>query len=482
LRAAQGRAGAEEAARRGTCKALGMAAREGAPQQASEHVAVMVLSWLGLGLARLLDAALPAAPLGLGLARLLGVALPAAPATEARERVAVAVLSWLGLALARLLGAALPAALATGLGLGLGLAWLLGWAPLAALGAGAVGPGGAARMVAARPELLEILAVLALGAAAMVLRGQLALLAYLCLLLLVALIVVRELKPARSGPGDVPAEPVQVVRRELGRERRARAPPDADDMHDRLRLWERRLAARAAEAEVGQEAVDYDDASGLDSGSEHESEDDALAPAPMPLPAAPDYANMTERQIKKATRKREKAEQRLARAEAIRQSEERKATARSAYGELQALREDERLERERALEEERQAQLRQEEAQYRQWRGAIRVEGSGEAADAGVRAAALDAAIVQFARLRRVLVLDDVAEDLGVRTSELLERVEGLRAAGSLRGVLDDRGKFVVVSDDDLDRLAAFVRQRGRVSLSELARHSNELIVGLSSA
>jgi hypothetical protein len=395
---------------------------------------------------------------------------------QARERAAVVVLSWLGMGLARLLGAALPAASATGLGLGLGLAWLLGWAPPAALGTGAVGPGGAARTVAAQAALL---ALLALGAAAMALRGQLALSAYLCLLLLAALLVVRELKPARAGPGDAPAEPVQV----LGRERH---PPDEDDLQDRVRdrLRERRLAARAArapEAEIGQEAMDYDDASG--SGSEHESEDDALAPAaPMPLPAAPDYANMTERQIKKATRKREKAEQRLARAEAIRQSEERKASARSAYEELQALREDERLERERALEEERQAQLRQEEAQYREWRGAIRVEGGGEAADAGVRAAALDAAIVQLARLRRVLVLDDVAEDLGVRTSELLERVEGLRAAGSLRGVLDDRGKFVVVSDDDLDRLAAFVRQRGRVSLPELARHSNELVVGLSSS
>lgn len=389
---------------------------------------------------------------------------------QARERVAVVVLSWLGLGLARVLGAALPAALATGLGLGLGLAWLLGWAPPAALGAGAGGPGGAARTVAAQAALL---ALLTLGAAAMALRGQLALSAYLCLLLLAALLVVRELKPARAGPGDAPAEPVQV----LGRERQARAPPDEDGLQDRLRerLRERRLAA-----EIGQEAVDFDDASG--SGSEHASDDDALAPAPMPLPAAPDYANMTERQIKKATRKREKAEQRLARAEAIRQSEERKASARSAYEELQALREEERLERERALEEERQTQLRQEEAQYRQWRGAIRVEGGGEAADAGVRAAALDAAIVQLARLRRVLVLDEVAEDLGVRTSELLERVEGLRAASSLRGVLDDRGKFVVVSDDDLDRLAAFVRQRGRVSLSELARHSNELVVGLASS
>ena len=99
----------------------------------------------------------------------------------------------------------------------------------------------------------------------------------------------------------------------------------------------------------------------------------------------------------------------------------------------------------------------------------------------GARAAALDATIVQLARLRRLLVLDDVADELGVRASELLERIEGLRAAGSLRGVFDDRGKFVVVNDDDLERLAAFVRQRGRVSLTELARHSNEIIVGLHS-
>lgn len=43
-------------------------------------------------------------------------------------------------------------------------------------------------------------------------------------------------------------------------------------------------------------------------------------------------------------------------------------------------------------------------------------------------------------------------------------------------GVIDDRGKFIYISQEELDAVAKFVKQRGRVSLTELAENSNRLI------
>ena len=45
-----------------------------------------------------------------------------------------------------------------------------------------------------------------------------------------------------------------------------------------------------------------------------------------------------------------------------------------------------------------------------------------------------------------------------------------------MTGVIDDRGKFIYISRDELEAVAKFIRQRGRVSIAELAESSNKLI------
>lgn len=45
-----------------------------------------------------------------------------------------------------------------------------------------------------------------------------------------------------------------------------------------------------------------------------------------------------------------------------------------------------------------------------------------------------------------------------------------------ISGVIDDRGKFIYISKQELEGVAKFIRQRGRVSIAELAESSNTLI------
>jgi hypothetical protein len=42
--------------------------------------------------------------------------------------------------------------------------------------------------------------------------------------------------------------------------------------------------------------------------------------------------------------------------------------------------------------------------------------------------------------------------------------------------VIDDRGKFIFISQEELEAVGKFITQRGRVSISELAENSNRLI------
>lgn len=46
----------------------------------------------------------------------------------------------------------------------------------------------------------------------------------------------------------------------------------------------------------------------------------------------------------------------------------------------------------------------------------------------------------------------------------------------SILGVMDDRGKFIYISEEELNNIAKFIKQRGRVSIADLAESSNSLI------
>ena len=45
-----------------------------------------------------------------------------------------------------------------------------------------------------------------------------------------------------------------------------------------------------------------------------------------------------------------------------------------------------------------------------------------------------------------------------------------------ITGLFDDRGKFIYLTRDEMERVTKAIRQRGRISFSDLSKISNELI------
>lgn len=76
----------------------------------------------------------------------------------------------------------------------------------------------------------------------------------------------------------------------------------------------------------------------------------------------------------------------------------------------------------------------------------------------------------------KVVILEDLATTFKLKTQSAIERIQDLQSNGSLTGVIDDRGKFIYISEDELQQVAKFVKQRGRITITELAESSNQLI------
>jgi len=86
------------------------------------------------------------------------------------------------------------------------------------------------------------------------------------------------------------------------------------------------------------------------------------------------------------------------------------------------------------------------------------------------------ALFINYIKDNKVVLLEDLAANFKMKTQDAISRISSLQESGDLTGVIDDRGKFIYISQEELENVAKFIRQQGRVSITDLAANSNKLI------
>jgi len=71
---------------------------------------------------------------------------------------------------------------------------------------------------------------------------------------------------------------------------------------------------------------------------------------------------------------------------------------------------------------------------------------------------------------RKIVLLEELAVLFRMKTHQVVERLQALDKNGKLPGVIDDRGKFVYITDDEMDKVSKFIMRRGRVTIDEIAK------------
>ncbi|XP_013115465.2 DDRGK domain-containing protein 1 [Stomoxys calcitrans] len=181
---------------------------------------------------------------------------------------------------------------------------------------------------------------------------------------------------------------------------------------------------------------------------------------------------------KKRAKMEAKEQKRLMREQEMKLREEKKAKDAKEEEERKKL-EDQEAEEERKKEEAerlaREEQERREHEEYLKMKAAFSVEEEGyEEGDEEKENLLGD--FIKYIKDNKVVVLEDLATEFKLKTQQAIERIQELQANGSITGVIDDRGKFIYISEEELASVAKFIRQRGRVSIQELAESSNNLI------
>jgi hypothetical protein len=183
---------------------------------------------------------------------------------------------------------------------------------------------------------------------------------------------------------------------------------------------------------------------------------------------------------REAIKEQRKAEREIFREEMEKQKEEKqerdelKSEARRKKEEEKEQKRREKEEEERKIKEEK---AKKEQEEYDQWKGMFSVDQGGSVEeDIQQENQNLLQDFIDHIKRKKVVVLEDLASTFGLQTQEVISRIRNLEKMDLISGVMDDTGKFIYISTDEMVQVANFMKKKGRVSVADLAMQSNLLI------
>ncbi|KFO98784.1 DDRGK domain-containing protein 1, partial [Calypte anna] len=253
----------------------------------------------------------------------------------------------------------------------------------------------------------------------------------------------------------------------------ARPRPQLEERGEGMPRRRRNMGSRLMAQRRAQQAEDWlEGNSWFSSSCKHTEEDDAEEVPEFQVSGkigAKKQRKLEEKQARKAQREAEEAER-----------EERKKLESKREEERRKEEERLRLEEERQEEEKRKAKEEEEKREYEEY---LKLKESFVVEEEGVEESMTEEEsrsflmeFLDYVKKTKVIQLEDLASHLGLRTQDAINRIQDLMADGTLTGVIDDRGKFIYITPEEMAAVAQYIKQRGRVSITELAQASNSLI------
>ncbi|GAV60660.1 DDRGK domain-containing protein [Cephalotus follicularis] len=169
-------------------------------------------------------------------------------------------------------------------------------------------------------------------------------------------------------------------------------------------------------------------------------------------------------EAKASTKKEKRRQEREAQRQADEAARESRHTKKDRYAEMRRKKEEEHEARERMLEEEAKAhKAREEEAaalEFDKWRGEFSVDAEGttevELQD-GNQDLLYD--FVEYIKKQKCVPLEDIAAEFKLRTQECINRITSLESMGRISGVMDDRGKYIYISREEMQAVADYIKR-----------------------
>jgi len=212
-----------------------------------------------------------------------------------------------------------------------------------------------------------------------------------------------------------------------------------------------------------------------DEDEDEEEEEKENVPGAKPK-ASLDGKKIGAKKLRKLQEKEERAKIREA-AEA-----ERKARREKEDKEILERKQKQQDEAERQQEEEeelerlREERKKKEQEEYDALKGQFEVEEEGSVTNDKQSFHESSDQLIEMVKKEKVVVLEDLAAHFHVSPQDVVDKLTQLEQESRITGIVDERGKFIYVSPQEMANIAKFINNRGRISISEIAHESNKLV------
>lgn len=83
---------------------------------------------------------------------------------------------------------------------------------------------------------------------------------------------------------------------------------------------------------------------------------------------------------------------------------------------------------------------------------------------------------LNYIKLRKVVQLEDLAQNFKMTTQEAVHRINSLELNKMLTGVIDERGKYIYITQQEFEAVMNYIKIKGRVNKADLLQECNNLI------
>ncbi|CAK61244.1 unnamed protein product (macronuclear) [Paramecium tetraurelia] len=187
-----------------------------------------------------------------------------------------------------------------------------------------------------------------------------------------------------------------------------------------------------------------------------------------------------EQQAKREARKQKKQQQQQYVRQQIEMLEKKNEKRSKEYEEKERQREQQEQEEEEWRKKIEAEQKQKEQEEFDKWSSMFQVEQSGtmklSAEEEEQKTKEFNERLANYIKLRKVVQLEEVSAELGISTTEVVDKIKQLEMLGSLNGLIDERGKYIHIRQNEIESLINYINARGRMTRSELLNESNRII------
>ena len=187
------------------------------------------------------------------------------------------------------------------------------------------------------------------------------------------------------------------------------------------------------------------------------------------------FKKLSKKEQIKMIKKQEKADQRERNRLLL---EERRNREMEKEKEL-LLKEKMREEAEKKLEEElkkvQEEQKKKDDEIYNQWKDMMKVGEEGEEKIDFKKEEVINK-FLDYIKIRKVVSLEDLSGTFKLNTNDIVMKLNQFENEGRILGIIDDRGKYIYITEKEMGLIEKMFMNRGRISKADLIKECNRLI------